>query len=85
VIKVLRIPSGRVGALIGPKGVHLHALQEVLKCKLAIGKSDDEEEDGDGGGCYLTVWGQPENVRAAVSVAKLQGGREVRSRRRSPT
>ena len=103
VIKVLRIPSGRVGALIGPKGAHLHALQEVLKCKLAIGKSDDEEEDGDGGGdfsgdfggdsgekegtgggCYLTVWGQPENVRAAVSVAKLQGGREVRSRRRSP-
>ena len=83
VIRVVRIPRGRVGALIGPKGSHLHALQEVLKCKMSIGKSEDDdagvERDGD---CYLTVWGQPENVRAAVSVAKLQGGSEVRTRPR---
>ena len=80
VVKVVRVPSGRVGALIGPKGSHLHALEEVLKCRLSIGKSTDIGADGDGGmdHYYLTVWGQPENVRAAVAVAKLQGGHEVR-------
>ena len=88
VIKVLRIPSGRVGALIGPKGAHLQALQEVLKCRLTISRSSDvdgEGEDVGGGydgagtvGYYLTVWGQPDNVRAAVAVARLQGGYEVK-------
>lgn len=92
VIKVLRIPSGRVGALIGPKGAHLQALQDVLKCRLTISRSSDAEEEGVGGGdggggagteagtaChYLTVWGQPDNVRAAVAVARLQGGYEVK-------
>lgn len=85
VIKVLRIPSGRVGALIGPKGAHLQALQDVLKCRLTLRKSSDvDEEDGagyDSGDAvahYLTVWGQPDNVRAAVAVARLQGGYEVK-------
>lgn len=68
VLKAVEIPAGRVGALIGPKGTHLRALEDILKCKLAISRS--ETDDGNKKH-YLTVWGQPESVKAAIAVAQL--------------
>lgn len=68
VLKVVQIPEGRVGPLIGPKGLHLHALEQVLRCKLAISKSSSGDEKVS---YYLTAWGQPENVRAAIRIVFL--------------
>jgi predicted RNA-binding protein Jag len=66
VFKVVEVDTSRVGALIGPKGRNLQALQEVLKCKLTIWKSEKDESVH-----YVSIWGQPDNVRAAVRVAML--------------
>lgn len=66
-LKVVAIPEGRVGSLIGPKGLHLHSLQQVLRCKLSISKSSSGEEMA----YYLTAWGQPENVKAAIRIVFL--------------
>lgn len=68
VLKAVEIPASRVGALIGPKGAHLKALEDILKCKLVITRS--ETDDGNKKH-YLTVWGQPESVKAAIAVAQL--------------
>lgn len=68
VLKVVQIPEGRVGPLIGPKGLHLHSLEQVLRCKLAISKSSSMDEKVS---YYLTAWGQPENVRAAIRIVFL--------------
>ena len=66
VFKVAEVHTSRVGALIGPKGRNLQALQEVLKCKLTIWKSEKDESLH-----YVSIWGQPDNVRAAVRVTML--------------
>lgn len=67
VLKVVQVPENRVGALIGPKGIHLQSLQQVLRCKLAISKSSSGGQVSH----YLTAWGQPENVRAAIRIVFL--------------
>lgn len=73
VLKVVEIPGSRVGAFIGPKGLHVQALQQVLRCKLVVSKSSTEDNV-----YYLTIWGQPENVRAALNIAFLHKGRIVK-------
>lgn len=74
VLKAVEIPAGRVGALIGPKGTHLKALEDILKCKLVISRS--ETDDGEKKH-YLTVWGQPESVKAAIVVAQLHSRTKI--------
>eukprot|EP00889_Picochlorum_renovo_P002289 jgi/Picre1/29319/NNA_004709.t1 len=43
VLKAVEIPASRVGALIGPKGAHLKALEDILKCKLVITRSETDD------------------------------------------
>eukprot|EP00890_Picochlorum_soloecismus_P003215 jgi/Picsp_1/3895/NSC_01407-R1_far upstream element binding protein 3 len=67
VLRVVKVPKSRVGVIIGAKGMHLKALEDVLHCKFAIGKDSTDSKDA-----YITIWGHPKNVYVAVQVLILK-------------
>lgn len=75
-IKTMAIPARSVGMLLGPGGVHIKSLQDVLRCKMGVTKTGSTNVE------YLTIWGSPVNVRVAQDVINLAVGYKVKGQRR---
>jgi len=78
VLKVVKTSEKGLGALIGQNGINIRVLEDVLRCKMTISRNAN-----DLGEAYVTIWGQPENVRVASEIVSLHardtGGKNSKS------
>lgn len=68
-MKILPVPPRKVGNLLGPGGMHIKSLQEVLKVKIGVAEPHDST-----GSRYVTLWGPAQNMRVATDVVLLAAG-----------
>jgi len=67
VLRVVKVPKSRLGVIIGAKGMHLKALEDILNCKFGIARESTDSKDA-----YITIWGHPKNVFVAAQVLILK-------------
>ncbi|KAK2076538.1 hypothetical protein QBZ16_005298 [Prototheca wickerhamii] len=64
--RTFSVPTRRVGVLMGARGKHVQALQDMLRVKIGICEAPDAS------GCkYVSVWGPVRSVEAAVSAMSV--------------
>jgi hypothetical protein len=66
--KVVQIPEKRAGSLLGPGGIHIQTLQDVIRVKLGICEGHKP------GSRFVAVWGSPANVNVALDVIAVATG-----------
>lgn len=77
--KIVELPEKRAGSLLGPGGAHIKALQEVLRCKMGICESSTKP-----GSRFISIWGQPANVKVAVDLVYVATGQQEKLERAAP-
>jgi hypothetical protein len=75
-VKIIEVAERSVGALLGPRGAHIKALQEMLRVKIGL------QEAGKAGTRHVTLWGHPLNVKVAVDAVLVACGELMEVRRR---
>uniref|UniRef100_A0A1D1ZZB9 K Homology domain-containing protein n=1 Tax=Auxenochlorella protothecoides TaxID=3075 RepID=A0A1D1ZZB9_AUXPR len=69
--RMLPVAERRVGALLGPAGAHIRALQDVLRVRMGV------EDGADLAGVkHVSFWGPVENVDVAMRAVALATGQQ---------